>query len=124
MTADADTPRATALKAADNGRSAGHEPPALPADIEIEGDSPEAVALALFREILARDPDAGRQDGRLHGNALLDLYAQCLRTVRHPGSRLDGAAQGGVAQIGAVRGSEAGESSEGSFPVPELKTRR
>lgn len=59
--------------------------PVLPAQIEIAGDSPEAVALALLREILARDPAQ-----KMDGSALLDLYATCLRVVRHPGSRLDG----------------------------------
>jgi len=92
------------------------EPPALPASIGIEGDSPEAVALALFREIVASDPEAGRQDGRLQGNALLDLYAQCLRTVRHPGARLDGAAGGGP--------DEGADGEAGSFPVPEIGARK
>ena len=124
MTADADIAPIGEQTGPDSGEHATQEPPALPAEIEIEGDSPEAVALALFREVLARDPDAGRQDGRLQGNALLDLYAQCLRTVRHPGSRLDGAAQGGAGQGGAKPESTAGEASGGSFPVPELKTRR
>lgn len=93
------------------------EPPALPASIEIEGDSPEAVALALFREIVATDPEAGRVNGKIQGNALLDLYAQCLRTVRHPGSRLDGAA-------GKAAADEATADETGSFPVPEIGTRR
>lgn len=91
--------------------------PTLPAKIEIEGDSPEAVALALFREIVASDPQAGRHDGRLQGNALLDLYAQCLRTVRHPGSRLDGA-------TGKEVGDDETGKDTGSFPVPEIGQRR
>ncbi|MEQ8251553.1 MAG: hypothetical protein RIB41_09980 [Oceanibaculum nanhaiense] len=119
MTADADI----APIGEQTGERATQEPPALPAEIGIEGDSAEAVALALFREVLARDPDAGRQDGRLQGNALLDLYAQCLRTVRHPGSRLDGAAQASATQGNAARASASGEASGGSYPVPELKTR-
>ena len=53
-------------------------------DNNVTGDSPEAVAFALYQEIrriqLSKDEGAA-----IDSDWILDTYALCLRTVRGPG---------------------------------------
>lgn len=47
-------------------------------DIEIEGDSEAAVALALLQIVMRAE---GKTDGRMTGDWVLQTYARCLAVV-------------------------------------------
>jgi hypothetical protein len=58
--------------------------------VHIGENSPEEVAFKLFKEVVLVEIHNGGQPNKMTKKWILDTYAECLITVRAPGTRTKG----------------------------------